>query len=202
MTKNQSQINVGVLLYEDVFLLDAIGPIEVFNDVNLATGKSLMKVITIAQNKTPIKSHTSLILTPDLSFEDECHIDVLVIPGGDRDLCEKNPQIKEWILKKSNLSDYVMSVCTGSLIIAKLGFLEGLKATTWNGAKKDLQAISSKIEIVNERITDCNGIITTAGISAGIDGAFYLLNHYFGFEVTLKTASFMEWELNCHLFNK
>lgn len=86
-----------------------------------------------------------------------------------------------------------MSVCTGAFILADLGLLDDKNATTWYGAKSNLKKKYPKINLSDERFTDNGKIITTAGISAGIDGSLHIIKKVYGEEIMKKTAKYLEW---------
>lgn len=195
MSKVTRPVSVAVLIYDGVYLLDVTGPIEVFNDVNLAEKEELIHVFTIAATRDLVTAHSGTLLVPNYCIDEKVMIDILVIPGGDRDIADKIPALKEWILSEAKRAEIILSVCTGSLILGKLGLLDYQRASTWYGALEDLQAISSRIIPDNSRITDNGKIITTGGITAGIDGSFYVVEKYFDREVAEETAKYMEWEL-------
>ena len=102
--------------------------------------------------------------------------DVLLVPGGAVENSMKNAALLNWVQKNAQTSKHVMSVCTGALILAKAGLLDGLTATAVSHAIDGLGEISPKIKVVrDQRYVDNGKIITTAGLSSGIDGAFHVI---------------------------
>jgi len=121
--------------------------------------------------------------------------DIIVVPGGDSKLAQKDNELSKWIVEASKSAKILMSVCTGAFILADLGLLDGCDATTWYGATNRLQKLYPKINVkTGIRFTDNGKIITTAGVSAGIDGALHVVEKLFGKEIATKTAQYIEWE--------
>jgi transcriptional regulator GlxA family with amidase domain len=191
---SKQQLKVAILIYNDVYLLDFAGPMEVLNDTWLNDTTQAFKVYTVAPGKEQIKCNTATIITPDYSIQDAPVPDILVIPGGNLNFSKEYPDAAEWIKSSAATATITMSVCTGAFIIADLGLLDGMEATTWYGAKPRLQKKYPDIKVVeNKRITDNGKIITTSGVSAGIDGALHLVQKLFGKEIALKTAKYIEY---------
>jgi transcriptional regulator GlxA family with amidase domain len=185
---------VAILIYDGVYLLDFCGPQEIFYDTSDHKNEKIFDVILVAPNLLPIKAHTGTSIKPDFSIDNCPHPDILVIPGGDLELVEGNPLLGEWIQKTSDECIVTLSVCTGAFILAKLGMLDGLSATTWWGACRYLQKIYPQIKVsTSDRITDNGKIITTAGVSAGIDGSLYVISKLIDMETAKKTARYIEY---------
>ena len=186
---------VAILIYEGVYLLDFCGPLEIFNDAMINDSTSAFDVYLVAPNMNPVKSHTNTTITPQYSVENCPQPDILVIPGGNLKLATENSKVAEWIKATSAKTEITMSVCTGAFILADLGMLNGLKATTWYGACSRLQKKYPEIFVQKDsRYTDNGKIITTAGISAGIDGSLYVVSKLFGKEVAKATAKYIEYD--------
>jgi transcriptional regulator GlxA family with amidase domain len=188
------QYKVAILIYEGVYLLDFAGPLEIFNDAMENDTSSAFQVYLVSPDGKLIKAHTGTEITPQYSVMNSPQPDILVIPGGDLSLSANNKEVATWITKTSDSSMITMSVCTGAFILADLGILNGKEATTWFGAKKRLQKKYPDIKVVDKRFTDNGKIVTTAGVSAGIDGAIHVVERLFGKEIAEKTAKYIEWE--------
>ena len=135
---------------------------------------------------------------PHFCFEAAPPIELLVIPGGfgTRTLLEEKATL-DWIRATASQAKRVSSVCTGSLLLARAGVLDGKRATTHWGAFDLLQQISDSLQASihverSARVVD-DGVITSAGISAGIDMAFYVVEQMFGKEIADETAQYMEY---------
>ena len=169
--QKQQQVSVAVLLFDGVEIIDYAGPWEVF-------GQAGFKIFTVAENAKPIDAVFGQKLIPDYAFADAPRSDVVLVPGGggSRQAME-NPAVLKWLQQSAQRSEHVISVCTGALILAKAGLLDGLTATTFHSALDLLAQAAPKTRVVNDqRYVDNGKIITTAGLSSGIDGALYLVS--------------------------
>jgi len=186
---------VAVLIYEGVYQLDFAGPMEVFTDAGLDEDAPFFDVYTVSDSTSGLRTHTGLQVTPAFSIHDCPPSDILVVPGGNSNLPAENLALAEWLRKTVPVTDIVLSVCTGAIILAKLGLLAGLEATTWHGDLDVLQAAEPTANVrAGVRYTDNGRIITTAGISAGIDGALHLVSRLHGPDVARRTAEYMDYE--------
>jgi transcriptional regulator GlxA family with amidase domain len=154
-----------------------------------------LNVLTVSPDGAHVRAHTGLSITPGYSIADCPKPDVLVIPGGDPGVVEKDSSLGAWIRNTASGCRIVLSVCTGAFILAKLGLLDGLRATTWHGALKGLAKAAPACEVLSGvRWTDNERVITTAGISAGIDGSLHAVSKLCGSAAAEKTAGYMDYE--------
>ena len=179
--------NVAIFIHQEVQLLDFSGPAEVFSDAGFT-------VYTVAVNTDPIKSQGFLKITPDYSIDNCPAPDIIVFPGGATNIPMADPKIIEWVQKSSKNADYVLSVCTGALLLAKSGLLDGKTATTHYCCQDELAKYSKVTVVKGKRFVDNGKIITTEGISAGIDGSLYLVSRINGKEAADKTATYMMYD--------
>jgi transcriptional regulator GlxA family with amidase domain len=106
-----------------------------------------------------------------------------------------NTTMLDWIKEQNKKAELVLSVCTGSLILAKAGLLENLSATTHRGAVKQMEEIAPKTKVFpDERWVDNGRIILSAGISAGIDMSFYVISKLLGKDAADETARYMQYD--------
>lgn len=197
-----SMRTVGILLFNEVEVLDFAGPFEVFSLAENDSSDKHFNVITIAEQTDPIAARNSLTVIPDYSFADHPDIDVLVIPGGHgAEKIEINNQVTiEWIIHQAKLAELTLSVCTGALLLAKAGLLAGKSATThW----MDLDNLASypNIEVIaNTRFVDASdkmtNIVTSAGISAGIYASLYCVEKLIDSQTMQTTARRMEFDIS------
>lgn len=189
--------NVAIVIYEGVELLDFSGPGEVFAAAaGFATEKAqpAFHVYTVAISRSPVTSQSFLKVTPDFSLEDAPRPDILVIPGGGTGALLRSPAFMAWAQKATQGTEVSMSVCTGAFVLGKLGLLDGAQATTWYGAIDRLRQDVPKATVIEgRRLVDNGAIITTAGVSAGIDGALHTVARLLGRYVADKTARYMEY---------
>jgi len=185
---------VAIFLYEGVEILDFSGPGEVFASTTVS-GENPFDVYTVAESHEPILSQGFVTIIPEFSIEDAPLADIIVLPGGNSGPSSRNSDVIAWV-QKNSASGIVMSVCTGAFIIGKAGlFEEDMKITTWFGLVDDLQeAYPKSIVVKNTRFIDNGSILTTAGVSAGIDGALQLVSRLLGKDAALETAKYMEYD--------
>jgi len=194
--------NVGILIFDDVEVLDFAGPFEVFSRTRLLPGPESRRsedsapftVFTVASSRAHIRTTGKLEVVPHYGFGDAPRIDLLVVPGGfgTRALVD-DAETLDWIRRVAATARRTTSVCTGSLLLAKAGLLEGRRATTHWGALDLLASLGTGVKVERElRVVD-DGIITAAGVASGIDMAFYVVETLFGRAVADETAHFIEY---------
>lgn len=197
--------NVGIYLFEGMELLDFAGPYEVFTMVNFNRGNreepSAFNVYTVSENQPEVRSFNGLVVKADYNFSDCPQADILVIPGG-VDLTDQlaNEKVLKWVKEQYTHSEITMTVCTGTLLLAKIGLLKGLSATTHHFAYDLLLGLTPETDIQKgKRFVDNGKIVTAAGVSAGIDSALYIVSRLLGPEVAADASKTMEYgdcELN------
>lgn len=185
---------VAILVFPDVEILDFAGPFEVFGATDEISGGGRFRVITAGESTDTIVTRNGLRIMPDHTLADCPAAQVLVIPGGfgTRRL-ETSPAVLSWIRERSRDAEITMSVCTGSIVLARAGLLDGLRATTHHTAFDRLRAAGPKV-VVEEgaRFTDNGRILTAAGIAAGIDCALHVVGRLLGPATAAATARYME----------
>ena len=191
--------NVAIFLYDGVELLDFGGPAEVFAASGIVdtSGKwqFAYNVYTVAASKEQLTSQGFLKVIPDYSIADCPVPDIIVLPGGSTGKSRKNPLVINWIKENANQNKLIISVCTGAFLLGDAGLLKGKKATTWYGAIKRFSKAYPETEVMeNVRFVDNGNIITTAGVSAGIDGALHLVSRLLGEDAARATAEYMEYD--------
>lgn len=194
LVEQSSVRNVVIVVWDGVELLDFAGPAEVFAAATIS-GDAAFKVSTVSLTKKPITSQGFLKVTPDYSIEDCPQPDVLIIPGGGTRPLTDNEPFMAWVKKTSNNTEIILTVCTGAFVVAKAGLLDDLEATTWHGAIDSLRRAAPNTKVhADRRFVDNGDIITSAGVSAGIDGALFALARVTGPDVAAKTARYMEYD--------
>lgn len=164
-----TQMNVGILIFEDMTMLDGYAPLQMLAFVEQ------FNTFTFAREKQPLRSDCGAMLTPDYGFDDCPPLDILIVPGGGNVLPQMTDPATQAFLKKSGAAaKYVTSVCTGALILAEAGLLDGYRATTHWGWIETLTAYPG-IEVVDERVAVDRNRITGGGITAGLDFALTLI---------------------------
>jgi transcriptional regulator GlxA family with amidase domain len=186
----QSPRNVAIFAFQGMELLDFAGPGEVFQ----AAGPKF-KVYTVAASTEPIVSQGFVKIVPEYSIQDCPKPDLLVIPGGATAATLKNPDVIAWVKRVSGETEITMSVCTGAFILAKAGLLDGQEATTHWFHLTRLGKSAPNIQVRNNvRFVDTGKIVTTAGVSAGIDGALHVVDRLLGHEAAVRVAKGMEYK--------
>lgn len=186
------QINVGILIFNQVEVLDFAGPFEVFSYASCI-------VKTIAETKDLITAINGLKVQPDYDFNDAPHFDIIVVPGGYG--AEKieiyNAAVINWIKDRANNVEIMSSVCTGALLLAESGMLNGKQATThWMDIDRLEKEYPEVIVVRNAKFVDEGSIITSGGISAGINMSIYLVEKLMGKETAKSVARGMEYDIN------
>ncbi len=196
------KLNVGIFIFDDVEVLDFAGPFEVFSRTRTVPGADARRsddnapfnVFTVAKTAQPIVAIGGLNVAPTYGFADAPPVDLLVVPGGfgARALLEDEEALR-WIQHTAAAARKTTSVCTGALLYAKIGLLKGHRATTHWAALELLSTIDPTIEVDRESRYVDDGIITSAGVSAGIDMSFYVVEQLCGREVADETAHYIDY---------
>lgn len=187
--------NVAILIFDEVEVLDFCGPFEVFGVTGRSQEDAPFNVYTVAESMEPVLARNGLSVNPRYTIADCPPPDLLVIPGGFGARKQMhNPVVIEWIKRCAGPAELVLSVCTGALLLANAGLLDGLAATTHHGAFDLLRAAAPRTEVrEGERFVDNGKLITSAGISAGIDMSLHVVARLLGEKVARETAERMEY---------
>lgn len=186
--------NVAIFIHEGVELLDFAGPGEVFAAARMGQA---FNVYTVAVTDAEITSQRFLKVRPQYTLDNCPKPDIMVLPGGNTRIPLQDQRVIAWIQKTAPECEVVMSVCTGALLLAKAGLLDGKDATTHWGAIDRLRSAAPKAKVhTDRRVVDNGQLITCAGVSAGIDGSLHLVARLLGDQVAKDTARYMEyrWE--------
>lgn len=189
--------NVAIVIYDGVEVLDFAGPAEVFAAAASqgAFGQErAFNVYTVSKTRTPIVSQGFIDVTPDYGIADAPKPDIIVLPGGGTDNVLDDAEWLAWVKTSAAAADHVLTVCTGAFIAGEIGMLDGLDATTWYAAVPRLaeQFPLARVQ-PGRRFIDSGKVITTAGVSAGIDGSLHLVARTLGRYVADRTAEYMEY---------
>ena len=196
------KFNVGILLFDDVEVLDFAGPFEVLSRTRTVSGaesrrsedSAPFRVFTVAKTREKIRAIGDLIVEPRYSFADAPRIDILVVPGGwgSRTVMQ-DAEVLTWVKNVAASARYTSSVCTGALILARAGLLAGRRATTHWAAYDLLASLDGGVKVVRNARVVKDGVFTSAGVSAGIDMAFALVEEICGRPVADETAHYIEY---------
>lgn len=199
-TPQARHTQVGILIFEDVEVLDFCGPFEVFS-ITTTEGQSgdeaqLYAVHTIADTGDIVRCRNGLRVQPDHTIDQHPDLDIVVVPGGRGTRRElSNPRVLSWIKAQHEQADLMTSVCTGSFLLAATGLLDGKSATTHWASIDWLRETYPAITVRDDqRYVDEGRIITSAGVSAGIDMALHVVERMHGPVVARQSARHMEYD--------
>lgn len=168
LVEKDARFRVAVLIFQYAEDIDFTAPIEVL-------GHTGAQIFTVAATTDPITTVFGLHVRPDYDLAHAPAADLVLVPGGGVSDTAKDEAVLTWLKQRAASSKYVMSVCNGAFILAKAGLLDGMTATTTAGRIDELAETFPKVHVVRERYVDNGKIITTAGLSAGIDGALHVI---------------------------
>lgn len=191
---------VGIVLFNDVEVLDFCGPFEVFsvarlNEQRRREESSPFEVLLIAQTASPVTASGGMTVLPNATFADCPPLDILVVPGGMGTRVEMNNEAMLGFVKsRAAQVETLASVCTGSLILGKAGLLDGLRATTHWRVLDQMRELFPRVSVdAQSHVVEQGNIFTSAGISAGIDMALRVVARCFGEAVARGAARHMEY---------
>ena len=193
--------NVGIYIFDEIEVLDFGGPFEVFSTasrmklrLNLDAPKPF-EVFTMAEKKTLVRARGGLMIQPHFDIKDHPPVDVFIVTGGVVSAELKRNSIIEWIARTASKSSLAASVCTGAFLLAQAGLLRGKTVTTHWEDINDFSAMFPDISVEREkRWVDSGAIVTSAGISAGLDMSLQLVARLEGEELAIKTARQMDYD--------
>ncbi|CAN5569371.1 DJ-1/PfpI family protein [soil metagenome] len=188
--------NVGILLFEKAELLDFAGPYEAFSSAGRYGGAKYFNTFSVGESKGVITSFNGLPCGVEYSFDDAPEIDILVVPGGQGTRSEiDNPVVIDWINDVAGKAELMTSVCTGSFLLAKAGLLDGKKATTHWGSIERMRETFPNTEVLEQvRFVDDGFVVSSAGVSAGIDMSLHVIERLCGTEAAESAARLMEYD--------
>ena len=191
--------SVAIVLFDDVEVLDACGPFEVFSVANRVADRAgsarPFEVSLVGIDDRPVVARGGMRIGVDTTIDDPRGYDVVLVPGGVVDAIEKNARVLEWLQRTRPGAELVASVCTGAFVLAAAGLLDTRPVTThW----EDLEQLSARWPalVVHEavRYIDHGDLATSAGISAGLDLALHLVARWAGADHALATAGQMDYD--------
>jgi transcriptional regulator GlxA family with amidase domain len=194
------QKTVGIFLFPEVEVLDFAGPFEVFSvasRVALRDGiasDAPFRVVTLARSTAPLRARHGLHVVPDFTLKSHPNIDLLIVPGGVVAQPLGDEDALSWISSTAAQAEIAASVCTGAFLLAKIGLLDGLAATTHWEDIPELRSGFPSVSVVEDRPwVDQGRIVTSAGISAGIEMSLHLVARLLGKALARSTARQMQY---------
>lgn len=191
MSNTHPPLTLGAIFYDGFELLDVYGPLEMFGSI----GPEL-RIVTIAQQAGAVTSTQGPQTLAQYGFADCPALDLILLPGGVGTLAElQNEAILEFLRQCSATAKVTMSVCSGSAILAKAGLLDGHRATSNKQFFSLATAQSSKVEWVEKaRWVEDGKMVTSSGVSAGIDMALAVIARLYGRDRAEQIAAYTEYE--------
>jgi transcriptional regulator GlxA family with amidase domain len=180
-------MKIVILLFDNYTALDIVGPYEVLNKLPNS------KIYLVGLEKREYKDTYGLKISADNSIDEISEADILLIPGGfGIDNLLKSEEVLDWIRRIDRTTKWTVSVCSGSLLLAQTGLLNGKNCTTHWRRKEQLQRFNVKVK--NERYIQDGKFITSAGVSAGIDMALYLVSKIAGDQTAMMFQLAIEYD--------
>jgi transcriptional regulator GlxA family with amidase domain len=182
---------LGVVLYPKFEMLDVCGPVEIFGSLG-----ARLKVVTVAQQAGAVASAQGPKLMADYSFEDCPALDLMLVPGGSGTFSElRNATMLDWLRARADKAEIVMSVCSGSAILAKAGLLDGRRATSNKQYFQFAVGAGPKVDWVRRaRWVDDGNRVTSSGVSAGIDMALHVVERLWDTKLAEAVAKGTEYQ--------
>ncbi|CUH97212.1 hypothetical protein P22_3339 [Propionispora sp. 2/2-37] len=195
----ERQLSVGIIVFNEVEVLDFAGPFEVFSiTTNQNSDSKPFAVHIISQTGELVRARNGLLVKPCYSFDDSPALDILIIPGGYG--AEKieihNETVITWIKEQSKKVKLLASVCTGAFLLAEAELLDNKVATThWMDIDRLVKEYPKITVQKGVKYVDEGAIITAAGISAGLDMSFHIVKRFMGADIARATAKRMEYDI-------
>lgn len=187
---------VGIFLFDDIEVLDFAGPFEVFSVTGQLSEHTLLQVVTISKTTALITAVNGLLVQPQYDIHNHPPLDIVIIPGGSGSRNVVNDAVvMEWIKKVYDSSELSLTICSGARIPAALGLLHNAPFCTHKQVYDDilLRDPSAKPEYDKRFVQSGEKLYTAAGISAGIDLSFHIIEKLYGKETAENTAEYMEY---------
>jgi len=200
MNQDRLPLTVGIVIFDQVEVLDVAGPFEAFSVTRLNEERRLeqsspFRILLVSERKGQVSAIGGLRFTPDVTIDDCPALDLLIVPGGWGTRKEvKNDTLLRWIADRAAKTRLTASVCTGSSLLGKAGLLDRREATThWRAFDFLRDAAPTALIRQDVLFTLDDPIFTSAGVSAGIDLAIRIVSHFFGAKIGQATARQMEY---------
>jgi putative intracellular protease/amidase len=186
--------NLAILIFEGVQIIDYTGPYETFGHAYSAAQPVVFNIYTVAEKPEPITTAMGMSVNPKYALDNSPKPDILVVPGGNINSAMDSAKVMQWVQDSAKDAEIVMSVCNGAFILAKAGLLDGLEATTTANLIERFKEAAPKTKVVSDkRFVDNGKIITTAGLSSGIDGSLHIIERLYGRGTAQMAALAMEY---------
>jgi putative intracellular protease/amidase len=187
LEKDDHITKAAILIFDGVQIIDFAAPWEIL-------GQARFYVYTVAANKKTITTTMNMSINPDFDFRSAPVPDLLIVPGGNEEGAIDDKTTIQWVKDTADHAKYVLSVCNGAFFLAKAGLLDGLTATTFHHLIPQLATEYPKTKVVaDKRFVDNGKIITSAGLSSGMDATIYLISKMKGMGEAQQLALHLEY---------
>lgn len=188
MMHEDAEATVAILMFDGVQIIDFAAPYEVF-------GQAHFNVYTVSAGGGTVSTAMGLSVNVDYGFEDAPAADIILVPGGDVDEVRTHEPTLSWLRERTSASDQILSVCTGSFILADSGLLDGGKATTFHRAFDNFEQQYPDVTLVrDQRWVDSGRIVTSAGLASGIDASLHVVAERLGERRARAIALHLEYD--------
>nr|WP_044839522.1 DJ-1/PfpI family protein [Thalassomonas viridans] len=188
-------MNIGIYIYDQAEVLDFSGPFEVFSTAErISRHGGVFNVFLIGETGGPVRARAGYTVLPAYGFDAHPKIDVLLVAGGVHNGEMEKERVMLWLGRQARDAQLVTSVCTGVFLLAQADIIDKQQVTTHHQDIPELKKLFPGLEVVeNVRWAQSGNIITSGGISAGIDMSLYLVSRLAGTCLAEKTARQMEF---------
>ncbi len=184
--------NIAIVIFPVVEELDFVGPWEVFSYLR-ALEPDTCEVFTVSERGGEVRCAKGLRVIADYSFDTAPRADIILVPGGMGTRTEvDNPRLIDYLRRAGSVAELATSVCTGAFLLERAGLLAGRRATTHWRSLNRLRALGT-VEVVEQRWVDTGNVVTSSGVSAGIDMSLYLVGRLWGPEMARKVQKGIEY---------
>lgn len=189
-------MNVGIFVYDQAEVLDFSGPFEVFTTASrVASSKDLFNVFLIGETGETVTARGGFSVSPKYSFRNHPVIDILIVPGGIHTEEMSKDQVLDWIARQSKIAKLVASVCTGVFLLAEAQVVTSENVTThWEDIPELRKKYPNLTVYESTRWVEAGSIVTSGGISAGIDMSLHLVGRLSNMDLAHNTARQMEFD--------
>lgn len=186
-------LTYGILLFDRAEELDFAGPWEIFTASSM-TREGRDRAVLISATDAPVRCNKGMRVLPDCTFGDHPDLDVLLVPGGNgRVEAGKDPAITGWLAATAPKVRWLTSVCTGSLLLHDAGLLNGRRAATHWAAEDEMEAREDVTLVRGERFVVDGDVVTSQGVSAGIDMALWLIGQLHGVDHARGVQKYVQY---------
>ncbi|MCW2473085.1 MULTISPECIES: DJ-1/PfpI family protein [unclassified Symbiopectobacterium] len=190
-------LQIGIYVFDNVEVLDFAGPYEVFTCATRVAGgpEPRFNVFTLGEKRASVRARAGLKIDPDYALDDHPALDCLIVPGGVVTAEMEKSSVIDWLARQIPQTTITASVCTGVFLLAKTGKFDSSSVTTHWEDIADLKALFPTLDVKSDvRWVDQGALVSSAGISAGIDMSLHLVERFAGRALAESTARQLEFD--------